>query len=97
MKIEKVFEQGHQLAKRIAPVGRAVHQKDHPLWPEGFYLLSAEDLGAIAQRGAFTSDQLERRLDSEELEQTNWQPDTRYCWCLSCHASRQMMKTQETE
>jgi hypothetical protein len=95
VKIEKVFELGHHLARSPELERVAVLMKAGPLWPAGFYLLRDGELEPVTQRREVAPMNLDGRLDEDTAEANTWLPAKAHCWCDMCKANREHMRTQQ--
>lgn len=91
MKLSKVFELGHHVA-RDGKGRRAVTVRGMKLWRDGFYVVQRDSLHALAQLGQPGPNDLESELPADDAR-TDWNPEFEFCWCEACARTRRQWNT----
>lgn len=96
MRLERIFEQGHGIARRADHRDgvRVVQQPPRPpFFNAGYYVLREGALAEVVVGRKLELIHLAKRLLREEVDTDGWAPDVDHCWCDDCTRGRRHRST----
>lgn len=97
MQLERVFEAGHLIARRVGAgdLGPVVRRPPRPpFFAAGYYVLREGALAEVVVRRTIDLIHMEKKLLRAEVETDGWAPDVNHCWCDACSRGRRQRQTE---